>query len=146
MGYELYISRNDEWWDEEVGGGISLSEWSSLIDADDTMRMDGFAEVDLPDGSTLRTENEGLAVWTQYAGNEVGGNQAWFDFRHHAIVVKNPDQAILTKMLEIAAKQNAMVIGDEGEQYNSPTDHGVPTRTAVLKAKSAHSKPWWMFW
>ncbi|MEO9593743.1 hypothetical protein, partial [Rhodopirellula bahusiensis] len=84
-----------------------------------------FAEVELPDGSTLRTENEGLAVWTEYPGNEDGGNQAWFDFRHHAIVVKNPDQDILTKMLEIAARLNAKVIGDEGEEYKAPTDHGV---------------------
>ena len=146
MGYDLHISRNDEWWDEEGGGGISFAEWSSFVDADETMRMDGFAEVDLPDGSTLRTESEGLAVWTGYAGNEDGGNQAWFDFRHHAIVVKNPDQDILTKMLEIAATLNAKVIGDEGEEYTLPTDHGVPTRAAMQQMVSAPRKPWWKFW
>jgi hypothetical protein len=146
MGYDLHISRNDEWWDEQIGGGISFAEWASFVDADDTMRMDGFAEVELPDGSTLRTENEGLAVWTDYAGNEDGGNQAWFDFRGGAIVVKNPDQDILAKMLEIAVTFNAKVVGDEGEQYESPTDHGVPTRTAMRDMVAAQCKPWWKFW
>ena len=126
--------------------GITLAEWASLLADDDTMRMDGVAEVDLPDGSTLRTENEGLAVWTDYAGNEDGGNQAWFDFRDGAIVIKNPDQDILAKMLEIAAMLDAKVVGDEGEEYETPTDHGVPTRGAMQKMLSVQRKPWWKFW
>ena len=146
MGYELHIVRNEECWDGETGGGISLAEWSSLVDADNTMRMDGFAKVDLPDRSALRTESEGLAVWTEYAGNEEGGNQAWFSFHENAIVVKNPDQDILTKMLEIAAELDAKVIGDDGEQYKSPTDHGTLTREAMLKMLSGQRKPWWKFW
>lgn len=146
MGYDLHISRNDEWWDEEIGGGISFADWSSLVDADDTMRMDGFAEVNLPDGSTLRIENEGLAVWTEYAGNEDGGNQAWFDFREGAVVVKNPDQDILAKMLEVAGKLDAKVVGEEGEEYKSPTDHGTMTREAMSEVISRRQKPWWKFW
>lgn len=146
MGYDLHIVRNEDGWDAEKGGGISLAEWSSLLAADDTMREDGFAEVNLPDGSTLRTESEGLAVWTHYPGNEDGGNQAWFDFRDGAIVVKNPDQDILIKMLEIAGRLDAKVIGDEGEQYESPSDHGVPTRGAMQEMLSAQPKPWWKFW
>ncbi len=26
MGYEVHITRNKEWWDEDVGGGLSLDE------------------------------------------------------------------------------------------------------------------------
>ena len=143
MGYDLHIVRNEQWWDEEVGGGIPLAEWSSFVETDDTMRMDNLAEVKLPDGSTLRTESEGLAVWTEYAGNEVDGNQAWFAFRDDAIVVKNPDQDILAKMLEVAASLNAKIVGDDGEEYVSPSDHGVPTRQMMLMSER---KPWWKFW
>jgi len=146
MGYELHIVRNEEWWDEEIGGGIPLADWSALVDADDTMRMDGFAEVVLPDGSTLRTENEGLAVWTEYAGNEVGGNQAWFDFRDNAIVVKNPDQEVLTKMLEIATSLNAKIVGDDGEEYKYPADHSVQSREMMQQMRKGQRKPWWRFW
>ena len=146
MGYELHIVRNDEWWDEDTGGGIPFDEWSSLLDADDSMRMDGFAEVSSPDGAKLRIENEGLAVWTGYPANIDGGNQAWFDFREGRIVCKNPDQDILKKMLEIADALNAKIVGDEGEEYNSQTDHGVPARSSNPKRNGPEAKPWWRFW
>lgn len=146
MGYELHIVRNEDWFEEETGGGISFAEWQSLVDADDTMRMDGYAEVKLPDGSTLRTENKGLAVWTEYKGNVVGGNQAWFDFGDGTISVKNPDQEILTKMLEISEKLDAKVIGDDGEEYKSPTDLSAPETPSAQLLKADRSKPWWRFW
>ncbi|HCS54979.1 hypothetical protein [Rubinisphaera sp.] len=146
MGYELHIVRNEEWWDEETGGGISFAEWSTLVDADVSLRMDSFAEVNLKDDMKLRIESEGLTVWTEYAGNEEGGNQAWFDFHENAIVVKNPDQDILVKMLEIAKALDAKIIGEEGEEYQSPTDHGVPTRLSKQEILSNQSKPWWRFW
>ena len=146
MGYELHIVRNDEWWDDDAGGGISFDEWSFLMDADDSMRMDGFAEVTSPDGRRLRVESEGMAVWTGYPANIDGGNRAWFDFRDGRIVIKNPDQEILGKMLEIAGALNAKVVGDEGEQYNSPTDHGVPKRSSNPQDDARHAKSWWRFW
>jgi len=146
MGYELHIVRNDEWWDDDAGGGILFEEWSSLVDADDSMRMDGFAEVTSSDGGKLRVENEGLTVWTGYQGNIEGGNQAWFDFRNGRIVFKNPDQEILKKMLEIAGTLNAKIVGDEGEEYNSPTDHGVPERASEPRGAGRAAKPWWRFW
>lgn len=125
MGYELHIVRNDACWREQAGGGISLTEWSSLVADDETMRMEAVAEIELPDGTLLRYENEGLAVWSECVGNERGGKQRWFDFRHNAIVVKHPDRDVLAKMLDIAAKLDAKVVGDEGEEYKSPTDLGV---------------------
>jgi len=146
MGYDFYIVRNEEWWDEEIKGGISLAEWASLVRADDTMRLDGYAEIALPNGSTLRTESEGLAVWTEYDGNEDGGNQAWFDFCDNAIVVKNPDQDVLKKMLEIAKALDARIFGEEGEEYKLPTDHGISTRSTMQQMVSTQRKPWWRFW
>ncbi len=146
MGYELHIVRNEEWWDEDADGGISFDEWSSLVDADDSMRMDGYAEVTSPDGAKLRIENQGLAVWTGFPGNIDGGNQAWFDFRDGRIVFKNPDQDILQKMLEIAGALNAKIVGDDGEEYNSPTDHGVPKRLSGAHVDTSEAKPWWRFW
>lgn len=146
MGYDIHIVRNDDFWDEEIGGGISLDEWSSYVAQDNTMRMDGTAEVDLPNESKLIIESEGLAVWTAYAANEVGGNQAWFGFHNNAIVVKNPDQQILAKMLEIAASLNAKVLGDEGEQYEFPNDHGVPKHEVMQELLTEPTRPWWKFW
>ena len=146
MGYDFHIVRTDEWWDEEVGGGISLSEWLALVAKDDTMCMDGFAEVDLPERLKFRAENDGLAVWSDYSGNKEGGNQAWFDFGNNGIVVKNPDKEILVKMLDIAAKLDARVIGDEGEEYRSPADLDAPPRESAPRSVPRRRKPWWKFW
>lgn len=95
------------------------------MEGDGSMRMDGFAEVIAPDGTRVRIENDGLAVWMAHSGNVVGGNQAWLDFRSGRIVVKSPDRELLTKMFDIAGKLNARIFGDEGEEYHSPDDHGV---------------------
>ena len=69
-------------------GGISLEEWEDFVHDDDEMRLDGFAEITTPDGSKLRMESAGLAVWTGYSKNIDGGNQAWLHFRDCSIVVK----------------------------------------------------------
>lgn len=54
MGYEVHIVRNEEWWDEDVGGGISLDEWKAYVDTDGTMRLDNVAEASTPDGHVIR--------------------------------------------------------------------------------------------
>jgi len=142
MGYEVHIARNDEWWDEDVGGGISLDEWSGYVAADETMRLDNVADANTPDGQVIRYENEGLAVWTDYSSHDESGNKAWFDFREGCISVKNPDEEILRKMHQIASRLDAKVLGDEGEEYGPDGE--------VLGAKDDDSRtrqrPWWKFW
>lgn len=90
MSYELHITRKSEWFGE--GPVISLSEWVSVIEADEEMRLDGFAEAQLPDGKILRLEREGLAVWTGYSGHNVNQNMAWFRYNDGNVAVKNPDE------------------------------------------------------
>ena len=118
MGYEVHIVRSEEWWDEE-GGGISLDEWIEYyVQNNAAMRLDGEAEAQTLDGSTIRYENEGVAVWGGYSGHQESGDKAWFDYRDGRVVVKNPDSEILRRMHEIASKSGAKVVGDEGEEYN----------------------------
>ena len=115
MGYDLHITRADNWFDSETAP-ISLDEWAAYVAADPEMRMDGFAEAKV-DGYILRTENDGLAVWVAYSGHGKDGNMAWFDYCDGRIVVKNPDDEIIDKMKRIAAYFHAAVLGDEGEAY-----------------------------
>lgn len=116
MGYEVHITRADDWMNSE-GNPISLDEWIAYVRSDPEMRLDGFAEVTLQDGRVLRTEGEGLAVWTAYSGDGVDGNHAWFDHWEGRIVVKSPDEEIVDKMIEIARSLGARVFGDDGEAY-----------------------------
>jgi hypothetical protein len=62
-------------------------------------------------------ENPGVSVWTKHSGHEKSGNIAWFDYRNGEIVVKNPDDEILTKMKRIAQQFGATVMGDDRETY-----------------------------
>lgn len=143
MGYEVHIVRNAEWWDEEVGGGISLDEWRAYVETDKTMRLDNAAEANTPEGHVIRYENRGLAVWVAYSGHEESGNKAWFDFRDGSIVVKNPDESILRKMHQIASRLAAKVVGDDGEEYDA--DGRIIGDSESTPAPPVR-KPWWKFW
>jgi hypothetical protein len=117
MGYDVYITRKQRWWDAD-GPEIPLAEWTALVGADPNMRLDGYAETRVGDGSILRIENEGLSVWTAYSRHSENG-MAWFSFRQGNVVVKNPDLEILQKMWSLAQALSAKVQGDDGEFYDA---------------------------
>jgi len=116
MGYDVHITRKENWFDES-GPRIDIDEWEAVVLSDPDMRLDGYASAVVGNGSVLRIESNGLAVWTAYAGNGIDGNMAWLDFRQGNIVVKNPDGAILRKMWLLAQRLDAKVQGDECEAY-----------------------------
>jgi hypothetical protein len=102
------------------------------------MRLDNFAEADTSDG-TLRYENIGLVVWTAYSHHASAGNMAWFDYQNGNIVVKNPDEEIIAKLLRIAASLAARVQGDEGEFY----PESLQRYLSPSRAFDRKNKPWW---
>jgi hypothetical protein len=115
MGYDIHITRKQDWFDEEPQ--ILAAEWAAYVASDPTMRLDGYAEASTPAGDTLRYESEGLSVWTGYSRHDPDGNMAWFDFRNGDVVVKNPDSETLKKMWQVAQTLGAKVQGGEGETY-----------------------------
>ncbi len=142
MGYDVHITRKENWFDEE-GPSISLEEWISLVGADPGMLLEGFAEAATPSGEKIRVESEGLSVWTAYSGHGKDGNMAWFDLRAGCVVVKNPDEEILKKMYEIARRLGAKVQGDDGEVYGSD---GNLDDFPLNRDPAGPRKPWWKFW
>jgi hypothetical protein len=118
MGYDVHITRKQNWWDDS-GSEISLDEWIAVVTGDEDMRLDGYAQAQLRDGSVLRHESNGLSVWTAYSGHGKDGNMAWFDLCHGCVVVKNPDPEILQKMWSLAQDFSAKVQGDDGELYDA---------------------------
>ena len=128
MGYELHITRKENWFDEEGSLQISIDEWYQLLSDDKEMRLDGFAEATASNGETVRVESKGLSVWTKYSGNGQDGNYAWFDYSNGSIVCNNPDDEIINKMLDVAQKLNAKVQGDEGEIYERSADNKIRIR------------------
>ena len=67
MGYDVHITRASEWAESDAVP-ITLEEWLTVIGNDREMRLDGYAEARMPDG-TPRYENSGLAVWVAYSLN-----------------------------------------------------------------------------
>jgi prepilin-type processing-associated H-X9-DG protein len=116
MGYDVHITRKEDWSDEQPE--ISLAEWLAVVQADPEMRLDGDAEARTA-ADVIRIESSGLSVWTAYSRHGEGGNMAWFDFRGGNAVVKNPDKEILRKMWVLAQRLSAKVQGDDGETYDA---------------------------
>ena len=118
MGYEVRITRKQDWSDQE-GPEIPLTEWIAVVAADPEMRLDGFADASVGGGAILRIESDGLSVWTAYSRHRENGPMVWFDFRQGNVVVKNPDTEVLRKMWSLAEALSAKVQGDEGEVYDA---------------------------
>ena len=142
MSYDVQISKNREWWDEEIGGGISLDEWKSYLASDDSMRVDGITKAKSPEGTDVHYENEGLAAWVVNPNHAKVENVVWFDYRDGRVVVKNPDAETLRKMHSIAVQFVASVFGDEGEEYD---ENGLVVGFSAVHSKEP-KKPWWKLW
>lgn len=146
MGYDVYITRQDNWYDQDDTKRISLEEWLNYVATEADIRLDNYAEANVSNGETIRLEADGLSVWTAYSGNGVGENYAWLNYDSGNIVVKNPDEEIISKMVDISLKMEAKVQGDEGEIYQRMPDGKIASRQLDgIKAKG-NNKAWWKFW
>ncbi|MGN6505181.1 MAG: hypothetical protein ACTHM6_06410 [Tepidisphaeraceae bacterium] len=96
MGYDLHITRKENWSDEE-GELITSSEWVGVLDSDPELSR------------ATDTGDDTLA------GALKGETVFWFD--NGEITCKNPDESIIQKMVQIAERLGANVQGDDGERY-----------------------------
>jgi hypothetical protein len=104
MGYDVHITRADNW-AENQGREISRDEWFALVASD-------------PELTIERQKREVFVKWSgpcQYP-------DAWFTWWRGNIYTKNPDKAIIAKMIQMAAKLGARVQGDDGEFYDTAPD------------------------
>jgi hypothetical protein len=143
MGYDVHITRRDDWPDD--GPEISLHEWLGLVAGDPDLRHDGFAESTTADGDVVRVDAKGIAVWTAHSGHEPGGSMAWFLHDRGEVVVKNPDEEILAKMVDVAGRLGARVQGDDGEYYDGEAAPPSPTSPVGAPAPSGppQRRRWW---
>ena len=119
MGYDFHVARRE-------GKPITEAEWRTYVAGDPEFELTGAAETPTPEG-ILRYENPGLSCWRSHPGGEV----VWFDFRQGQVVVKNPDEPTIGKMLIVARALDARVEGDEGEIYETPDGRPQPARVSL---------------
>jgi len=127
MGYELHITRKEEWSDEN-GPEISAAEWKAVVRADPEMQV----EYRYPGGRVVSDESKGDTIWI--VGNE---DRACFYFHNGNVVAKSPDREIVQKMWSLAQGLAARVQGDDGEFYDAS---GNPLPPALVQ------RSWWRFW
>jgi hypothetical protein len=138
LGYDFHITRARRSTDSEAHP-ITLEEWRACSAADPELEMTGVAEAETPSG-VLRYESPGLAIWRAHPD----GAQAWFDCRDGEIVVKNPDDAMIAKMIALAGKLGARVQGDDGEVYEQVGHPPIPPKASLwehLQAWAAKLRP-----
>ncbi|MFF3691087.1 hypothetical protein [Streptomyces sp. NPDC002187] len=110
MGYDVHITRRENWWDEQ-GPDISTQEWEAVVAADPDLVM-----FPMPEGGWL-VEPRWIAESVTSPGvAELGGALDW---RAGRITAKWPCDALLAKMCRVAKTLGARVQGDDGEYYDA---------------------------
>ena len=123
MGYDFHITRADDW-SETAGHEITKTEWEKVIDTDPALvRSPGLGE--------------GCASWRTPSGAE-----GWLCWSEGELYTKYPDTEMLAKMLEVAGKLDAKILGDDGEEYRTIEDHPDYRRQTGTDRQT----PWWKFW
>ena len=98
MGYDLHITRRENWFD--TGSDITREEFLLLINQD-------------PDFTWPGENGENFADWK----NPLTGTSEWVCWSDGQIESKNPNPELITKMIELAEALKARVQGDDGEFY-----------------------------
>jgi hypothetical protein len=101
MGNDVHITRK-KFWASDYGPVITVEEWVRYVASDRQLRVD-------PASKRYRVT---VDIKSEYP-------DPWLEWFERDIYSKNPDEAIRTKMIQIAAALDAKVQGDYGEIYRS---------------------------
>lgn len=118
MGYGLHVVRAQKESDHD-SQRISMKEWLTVIDADPSLVLKGEVTVTSPGGDVIHMPSPGLAVW--HGHPEIP--EVPFTFHNGTISITASDNAVLAKILQVAAALVAEVQGDEGELYEDDGSH-----------------------
>ncbi|HEY9059421.1 MAG TPA: hypothetical protein VIO64_02785 [Pseudobacteroides sp.] len=98
MGYDLHITRKEFWCEE--GQDITADEWIKFVESNSEFSFD-------------HVNGQYFAIWKHNSQQEY-----WLDWFEGNIYTKNPDEILISKMIEIAKYFCAVVQGDDGELYD----------------------------
>ena len=124
MGYDLHITRAEDWGDSS-SSPIEWEEWADFVEHDPELSFSTEDRVRFSE----KEEKPPLVDWH---GLEIQkGCLHLFEGR---VVAKNPDDALVGKMIEIAERLNATVQGDDGESYPSSDVSRLNSRSGCMGA------------
>ena len=111
MGYELYITRAENTWETKEKPILEF-EWKAIAENDSELI---YSNNDYYDRTNDEGQIERFHPWI--IASHPDKPPLWFI--DGAIDSKNPDKLTIKKMVELAEKLNAKVIGEDGEVYDS---------------------------
>ena len=123
MGYNLYITRKEDWSDE-TGEEITTNEWLNIINSDSSL--------------TLSKDNGKYFTELKNSDGEI---ITWLDWDDGCIFTKNPKDSTIKKMISIANNLKATVQGEEGEEYNEDYFNKSEEIIQVVETNSKKDKP-----
>ncbi len=114
MGYDLHITRAEDWIDSKQHP-ILESEWLNIVHTDPTLKIDtlSYSNRQTEEGTI---ERQHPIAWMGHPDQTIVSPCFWYE--DGEIFRKSLDDPTLKKMIEIARKLNARVIGDDGEEYD----------------------------
>jgi hypothetical protein len=127
MGYDLHITRAPYSWSDNAGHQILEAEWLAVVQADSELRMA------TPDDDYHMT---GMVLWSR---KFEGYGGPWFCWDRGNVYSKNPNAAIVAKMVQLAVLLSARVQGDDGEVY---LDDGGVLREDGVRAPDVDWRTW----
>ena len=125
MGYDLFITRAESW-SENKGREITSEEWLKLVKDDPELKLAGY-------------NGPYFALWegpSKYP-------EAWLDWSRGNIYSKNPDKAIVAKMIQIAESLGARVQGQDEEVYLDTSEVRDPYDPLPSIEDRSSGKRWW---
>ena len=115
MGYELHITRREDWADTETPD-ISFEEWLTYVKSDKELELTNGYDIKI--GSETQFQNRpGFCEWNAHPTEKGPNARPWFSYWKGSIDTKNPDAPTIRKMIQIASVLQAKVQGDDGEFY-----------------------------
>jgi len=130
MGYDVFITRAENS-NESVQHPISEADWKALLQSDSSLEASptDYYERHTQDG---RTERFQMVLWTAHP------DRPPFMLVDGAVQIKSPDEATIQKMVEMAGRLRARVVGEGGEVY--------PMEQRSHSQLSQPAKPAFMSW
>lgn len=142
MGYDLYITRKDDWSDVD-GQDITLDDWMGYVHLDRSLQVDGARAAAVDPRVASGAKEPSHVLWLDWPDREVGLREAWIWLERGNLVATDADLRFRQKLFLIAVGLEARLMGENGEVYNSIGEpEGKLSRLGALTGK----KRWWKFW
>lgn len=142
MGYDLYITRNEDWSDTD-GQDITLDDWTGYLAVDQTLVLDPDHAARADPRVASGAKEPSHVRWIEWPDREPGIREAWVWLERGNLVATDADIRFRQKLFLIADALDARLMGENGDVYNSS---GEAESKITGLIGFGRKKSWWKFW